>query len=342
MRMVAMVLVLSAACEKDGGAPAAARDPIDVPAGIGLPSSPAWLPLPEAPVLAVTGDAVLLDGQRVASITRGEVPAAERPGDGIVIPSLQGALNRALAVRDEALRRAGKPLPEFRDLLLVADRTTPYRLLVNLIRGASTKLQDTGKEKERHLRIGLVVRPRGASGAPPLGQIPVYLPVPALAGVAAPIDASKPIPDSLLSDGDRAFVGKRGQAPPADLPIQPIVAAGQRELVLFSVSGQEGTLQDPALRMPWPGEAHKLTLGLREIASRRWKGRPRRLDSHQIILILEPPASYETLVELAAAVRQTGPGAVDLPATGADGKREPYDPDRHPLFSTILLGMGFE
>ncbi|HTE52185.1 MAG TPA: biopolymer transporter ExbD [Kofleriaceae bacterium] len=155
---------------------------------------------------------------------------------------------------------------------------------------------------------------------------------------------------------------------PDETPIQIMVSATKQGLVLWSLSGLEGTLQSPKARVARlpatrADEAPRydyaaLNNALYEIANRRWRGKLRDQDTYEIILQCDPEIPYETVVDIMDAVRRRIPpglraGAllpeVALPkfqkqaepaATPGAEKWvpvEPYDPDKHYLFPDILF-----
>jgi biopolymer transport protein TolR len=67
--------------------------------------------------------------------------------------------------------------------------------------------------------------------------------------------------------------------PATEPPVQLVVAVSKNEIQMFSLSGLEGTLQNPKLRIPAskPGTDYdfgKLTAAAAEIVKRRWADRP--------------------------------------------------------------------
>ncbi len=101
--------------------------------------------LPEgASTLIITKNGVVIEGKSIVSVSNGQVDPAEKEGGslGIKIPRLTNFL-AALHAEEEAKRRlkpgydpAKAPPPE---LLVIADRTTPYRLLVEVMFSAKQK-----------------------------------------------------------------------------------------------------------------------------------------------------------------------------------------------------------
>jgi biopolymer transport protein TolR len=150
---------------------------------------------------------------------------------------------------------------------------------------------------------------------------------------------------------------------PDEKPLQMIVSTTKQGMILWSISGLEGTLESPKARVSrdntQPDAApsydyQALNGALYEIASRRWKGKIRPIDTYEIILQADPDIPYETIVHILDAVRRKLPAEVKsgqkLPEMkmpkaekqpGAEGKwvaTEPYDPDKHFLFPDVLFG----
>jgi biopolymer transport protein ExbD len=110
-----------------------------------LPKSLSNDELPEgASTLIITKTGIVVEGKSIVSVNNGDVDAAEKEGgtQGIKIPRLTNFLT-ALHAQEEALHRrqpgydpAKAPPPE---LLIIADRTTPYRLLLQVMFSAKQK-----------------------------------------------------------------------------------------------------------------------------------------------------------------------------------------------------------
>jgi biopolymer transport protein ExbD len=110
-----------------------------------LPRSLTSDELPEgAATVIITRNGIVVDGQPIVSVSNGDVDAAEKEGGslGIKIPRLTNFL-AALQAQEEANRRATPgydpataPPPE---LLIISDRTTPYRLLLQVMFSAKQK-----------------------------------------------------------------------------------------------------------------------------------------------------------------------------------------------------------
>jgi biopolymer transport protein TolR len=161
---------------------------------------------------------------------------------------------------------------------------------------------------------------------------------------------------------------------PNDKPLQLVISVTRTEIVVWSVTGIEGTLQAPRAKVARLGEDDsgaprydyaELNRVLHEIAGRRWNGKLRKLPTFQAVLQPDGSIPYATIIAVMDAMRckRPEPGAAaaegcliptDQPeiATAADPvdeenrlydpARAPYDPDRFALFHDILFSAGFE
>ena len=101
--------------------------------------------LPEgASTLIITKNGIVVEGKSIVAVSSGQVDAAEKEGgaQGIKIPRLTNFL-AALHQQEEAKKRLqpgydpAKAEPP--ELLIIADRTTPYHLLVEVMYSAKQK-----------------------------------------------------------------------------------------------------------------------------------------------------------------------------------------------------------
>ncbi|MBA3460410.1 MAG: biopolymer transporter ExbD [Deltaproteobacteria bacterium] len=101
--------------------------------------------LPEgASTLIITKTGIVVEGKAIVSVNNGDVDAAEKEGgaQGIKVPRLTNFL-AALRAQEEQQKRArpgydpAKAPPA--ELLIIADRTTPYRLLLQVMFSAKQK-----------------------------------------------------------------------------------------------------------------------------------------------------------------------------------------------------------
>ncbi len=122
-----------------------ATSALELTAGtVQLPRTETDAPLPEkAWTLVITPTGVVVEGKPIVSVANGDVDASEKEGGslGIKIPRLTNYLANLHQEEIKQLQRAGvdpskAPAPE---LLIIADRTTPYKLLVEVMFSAKQK-----------------------------------------------------------------------------------------------------------------------------------------------------------------------------------------------------------
>lgn len=107
-----------------------------------LPGSVSQEPMPEAStVIIVTDQAIVVEGQQVVAVRSGAVAERSKVGGqfGMQIKPLTqylGALRRTI---DAELKATGKAPPPIREVMIVADKLTPYRLLLEVMYSAKVK-----------------------------------------------------------------------------------------------------------------------------------------------------------------------------------------------------------
>jgi biopolymer transport protein ExbD len=118
---------------------------LDVIAGtVNLPRTETDAPLPEKSwTLVITSTGVVVEGRAIVSVANGDVDPAEKEGGalGIKIPRLTTYLGALQQESNKKLLSQGKdPAKEPpAELLVIADRLTPYRLLVEVMYSAKQK-----------------------------------------------------------------------------------------------------------------------------------------------------------------------------------------------------------
>ncbi|MCA9674976.1 MAG: biopolymer transporter ExbD [Kofleriaceae bacterium] len=129
---------------------------------VALPRSMSDEPLPEnASTLIITSTAIVLEGEEIVAVRGGAVDAAEKEGGarGYKITKLSRVLGGLRNLENAKLTEKGKEPPKIPELLLIADRTTPFRLLFDVIYSA--------KEKEAgYKRFRLIVQKHEPIGQP--------------------------------------------------------------------------------------------------------------------------------------------------------------------------------
>ncbi|MEZ4359380.1 MAG: biopolymer transporter ExbD [Kofleriaceae bacterium] len=107
---------------------------------VNLPRSVSDEPLPEgAFTMIITKTGIVVDGEPVVAVKDGDVDASELEGGslGIKIPKLTEFLGRLRA--EEARTKPADALPSVPELLVIADRTTPYSLIIKVLFSAKQK-----------------------------------------------------------------------------------------------------------------------------------------------------------------------------------------------------------
>lgn len=122
-----------------------ATSALEVTAGtVQLPTTVGDAPVPEKVwTLVITPTGIVVEGKSIVSVNNGDVDPAEKEGGalGIKIPRLTNFLATLRQEEIRGLQKAGvdpakAPPPE---LLILADRTTQYRLLIEVMFSAKQK-----------------------------------------------------------------------------------------------------------------------------------------------------------------------------------------------------------
>jgi biopolymer transport protein ExbD len=109
-----------------------------------LPKTEADAPLPEKSwQLLITPNGVVVEGRAIVPVINGDVDPSEKEGGalGMKIPRLSQFLAALHAQEIDQMRKAGQD-PEKSppaEILIIADRSTPYRLLVEVMYSAKAK-----------------------------------------------------------------------------------------------------------------------------------------------------------------------------------------------------------
>jgi len=138
---------------------------------VDLPSSKSDDKFPESAVtLTIAKEAILVEGSAVVAVKNGDVDSSEKEGGalGIKINKLSnflGAVRITFENAQAAKAAANKDpktggAPKIPELFIIADKTTPYRLLFEVI--ASARAEEAG-----YRRFRLIVLEHGSSAPPP-------------------------------------------------------------------------------------------------------------------------------------------------------------------------------
>jgi biopolymer transport protein ExbD len=107
-----------------------------------LPATFGEQPMPEtAALLIITKTGIVVEGEPVVAVRNGDVDPSQKEGgaDGRKIPRLSAFLGKLRSLQDAALVKSGKPVPTVPELMIVADRSIPYGLLINVMFSAKQK-----------------------------------------------------------------------------------------------------------------------------------------------------------------------------------------------------------
>ncbi len=121
---------------------------------VNLPGSQTVEELPEsATTLTIARTGILVDGQVVVKVQNGGVDASEKNQGalGLQIPKLSKYLGLTRRGNDQALIKKGKEPPKIPELLIIADKKTPYKLLFEVI--VSSRHDDAGYRRFRMILL---------------------------------------------------------------------------------------------------------------------------------------------------------------------------------------------
>jgi biopolymer transport protein ExbD len=141
---------------------AASNATVMAASNITLPSMGGEQPLADqVSTLIITPRAIVVEGVEIVEITNGEVPASAKEGgaDGRKITKLTEYLGNLRRVHEDVLRKDGKPIPPVPELMILADRTVRYDLLLSVM--FSAKEKEAGYKRFRLIvQKGVVVPSR--------------------------------------------------------------------------------------------------------------------------------------------------------------------------------------
>jgi len=125
-----------------------------------LPQSVSEEPMPEArATVIITQTGIVVEGRTIAAVRDGDVDASEKEGGalGVKIPALTNFLSNLRGVEEQKMRERGKEVPAIPELMILADRHTPYRLLLQVM--FSAKQKEAGYKRfrlvvQKHFPVG--------------------------------------------------------------------------------------------------------------------------------------------------------------------------------------------
>jgi len=133
---------------------------------VDLPFSQSQETFPETAVtITIAKEAILVEGRAIVAIKNGDVDASEKEGGalGIQISKLSRFLGAVRQEYESKKSAAGELQPGadgIPELFIIADKTTPYRLLFGVI--ASARAEEAG-----YRRFRLIVLEKGGGEPPP-------------------------------------------------------------------------------------------------------------------------------------------------------------------------------
>lgn len=119
---------------------------------VDLPASQSYDPPPKiSEMVTITTDAILIGGVPFLEVKNGDVdPSKKQDGAlGLTIPELSKYLGFIRARTAAQLEADGKKPPDISELVLLADRETPFKLLYEVI--ASSRTEEAGYRRFRLL-----------------------------------------------------------------------------------------------------------------------------------------------------------------------------------------------
>jgi hypothetical protein len=301
MKLVVGVIAVMCACGSHGGEEPQGKavteqkpaPPSRALPNVVLPEVKAGLPpapLDGVPVI-VSERAIVIDGTAIVAVADADVDPAEKEGGalGVKITRLAEFARQLLAVQDA--HHPGQPRPP---MLLAFHPKTTYRLVTSTI--FSLKPQ---------ARFVLLARTGDTIVGAPI-ELPSRAPAVRVAAGNVELDSDQ-------------LGNKFGPPPPLQLDL--IVSATKDKVLLWSISGREGTIAQPKVTVARTNLA-ALTAALVEIRDRRFVGQTRSDDDKSMVIQLDGSLTAQDLLELIAAVRVAG--------------------DATELFPLIRLSSGFE
>lgn len=109
---------------------------------VDLPVSSSQEAMPEAStVVIITTEAIVVEDQEIVAVRDGDVDASQKSGGraGWKIDKLSKFLGALRRTNDEDQRAKGQEPSKVPELMIIADRTTPFRLLLSVLYSAKEK-----------------------------------------------------------------------------------------------------------------------------------------------------------------------------------------------------------
>ena len=119
-------------------------------ASVDLPATVTQEPMPEgASIIIITPEAISVEDQQIVAVRNGDVDASQKEGGalGMKIPRLTKFLAAWRQSSEAELAAKGQPIPAVPEIMIIADRSIPYRLLLQVI--YSAKQTEAGYKRFR-------------------------------------------------------------------------------------------------------------------------------------------------------------------------------------------------
>lgn len=117
---------------------------------VDLPKSVSQEPMPEgASIIIISPEAISVEDQQIVAIRNGDVDASQKEGGalGMKIPRLTKFLAAWRRAAEADMVKKGVKPPKVPEIMIISDRTTPYRLLLQVI--FSAKQVEAGYKRFR-------------------------------------------------------------------------------------------------------------------------------------------------------------------------------------------------
>ncbi|HTM21654.1 MAG TPA: biopolymer transporter ExbD [Kofleriaceae bacterium] len=133
---------------------------------VALPDSMFQEEMPEAStVVIVTDKAIVIEGKVVAAVRNGDVDASAKVGgaSGRQILKLSKFLAALRRDHDAKMKEMGKSPPKIAELMIVADRTTPWKLLFMVMNSARIGDKEGIEDGGEYKRFRFITLKSGAT-----------------------------------------------------------------------------------------------------------------------------------------------------------------------------------